>query len=231
MTGASPGRALQAVLVDLDGTLVDTEPYWTAGERELTARYGITWTAADALEMVGNDLLVSGHHLHGKGVALEPERIVEVLVDEVRKRLLDLVPWLPGARSLLAGLAGAGVPVALVTMSYRSLVDAFLLDVPTGWFTAVVTGDEVSRGKPHPEPYRRAAELLGVDPARCVAIEDSRTGLASAEAAGCVSVAVPHLLEIEPAPGRTVVESLEDVDVDVLEGLVGTTRSRSPSAR
>ena len=103
--------------------------------------------------------------------------------------------------------------------------------LPEGHLTAVVTGDEVVRGKPHPEPYLVAAALVGADPRRCVAIEDSRTGLASAEAAGCVSLAVPHVQAIPPAPGRTVAESLEGIDVDTLEGLVRATRSRSPSAR
>jgi HAD superfamily hydrolase (TIGR01509 family) len=235
VTGSGDGgRLLQAVLVDMDGTLVDTEPYWKRHEVALMHEHGLEWTDADAAEMVGNALLVSARHLHGRGVRMDPEAIVEVMVAGVLSDVRRHVPWLPGARELLAALHDAGVPVALVTMSYRSLAEAVVGELPEGHVDALVTGDEVRRGKPHPEPYVRAAALLGADPARCVAIEDSRTGVASAEAAGCVALAVPHVQSVPAAPGRYVRESLEGVDVDTLEGLVSAssaTRSRWPTAR
>ena len=223
------GRLLEAVLVDMDGTLVDTEPYWERHEIALMAEHGLGWTDEDAAEMVGNALLVSAHHLHGRGVRMAPEDIVERLVDGVRADVEEHTPWRPGARELLSALHAAGVPVALVTMSYRRLAESVVRDLPDGHLAVLVTGDEVARGKPHPEPYLRAASLLGARPERCVAIEDSRTGIASAEAAGCVTVAVPHVQSVPAAPGRTVLESLEGVDVDTLEGLVrAATRSRWP---
>ncbi len=98
----------------------------------------------------------------------------------------------------------------LVTMSWRRLADAVIAAAPSGSFAASVTGDEVSNGKPDPEPYLAAATALGVDPARCVAIEDSPTGVASAFAAGCATLGVPHVVPLTPAPGLTIVGSLAD---------------------
>jgi HAD superfamily hydrolase (TIGR01509 family) len=209
------------VLIDLDGTLVDTEPYWIAAEYALVAAHGGTWSDEQALSLVGNALLESGRYLreHG-GVDLDPHEIVERLLDDVVRAAQRSIPWRPGAQQLLATLAAHQVPCALVTMSYERLADTVVAQLPPGSFGAVVTGDQVSAGKPHPEAYLTAAELLGADPRRCVAIEDSLTGLRSAEAAGCVAVAVPHHVAIPPAPGRTLVRSLDELDLDRLDRLV-----------
>jgi HAD superfamily hydrolase (TIGR01509 family) len=208
---------LAAVLWDMDGTLVDTEPYWMEAERLLVAEHGGTWSQEDAHALIGQPLLVSAEHLRRHaGVALDPLAIVERLLAHVVARVGQSVPWRPGARELLAELAERGVPCALVTMSWTSLVDAVLGTLPAGIFRAVVTGDRVQHGKPHPEPYLRAAAMLEVEPAGCVAIEDSVPGLTSAEAAGAATVAVPHVLPIPPAPRRVVVSSLQEVDVERL---------------
>jgi HAD superfamily hydrolase (TIGR01509 family) len=135
-------------------------------------------------------------------------------------RVRTRIPWTPGALDLLAALGPAGLPVALVTMSYRRLAAAVLDGLPEGTFGAVVTGDEVREGKPHPEAYLRAAALLDVDPRRCVAVEDSPTGVASAEAAGCVTVAVEGLVAVPPALGRITIGSLRDLTVERLRQLV-----------
>ena len=105
-------------------------------------------------------------------------------------------------------------------MSYRRLAEAVVGGLPEGTFGAVVTGDEVREGKPHPEPYLRAADLLGVDPRRCVAVEDSPTGVASAAAAGCVTVAVEGVVDVPPAPGLIRIGSLRDLTADRLEEMV-----------
>jgi HAD superfamily hydrolase (TIGR01509 family) len=141
-------------------------------------------------------------------------------------RISTRIPWTPGARELLDALRQAGIPVALVTMSYRRLADAVITGLPEGTFGAVVTGDVVREGKPHPEPYLRAAAQLGVDPARCVAIEDSPTGVASAEAAGCVTVVVEGVVAVAQAPGRTIVSSLAALSVDDLEHMVAANDAR-----
>ncbi len=132
------------------------------------------------------------------------------------------VPWRPGARELLAALREAGVPTALVTMSYRRFVEPVLEQLPAGSFDAVVTGDEVERGKPHPDPYLRAAALLGVPPADCVALEDSPTGAASAEAAGCRVLVVPHHVPVPAGERRAFAPTLSDLGVADLVALADT---------
>jgi HAD superfamily hydrolase (TIGR01509 family) len=217
--------ALQAVLFDMDGTIVDTEPYWIAAEYALVAAHGGTWSDEHAHALVGNALPATGEYIreHG-GVPLAAEQIVDILLDDVIKHAQAQMPWRPGARELLTELGRAGIPAAMVTMSYRRLADTVVEAIAPDEFAVVVTGDEVNDGKPHPEAYLTAAARLGVDPARCVAIEDSPTGVASAEAAGCVVVAVPHHVPIEPARSRTVIGSLTEVSVNWLDELV---RSRS----
>ena len=181
-----------AVLWDMDGTLVDTEPYWVAAEYRLAERYGGTWDDRHALNLVGNDLLDSGVYIREHmGIDLSAEQIVEALLDDVVAQVEGAVPFRPGALELLAELRAAGVPLALVTMSYARFVDPVLAALPPGVFDEVVTGDAVYRGKPHPEPYLTAARLLGVTPERCLAIEDSEPGTTSAVAAGCTALVVP----------------------------------------
>src|SRR5215204_2124350 len=173
----------------MDGTLVDTEPDWMAAERELVEEFGDIWTEADARSIIGFDLLDAAEVLRDRGgVCLDPTEIVERLHDIVIARVRQRVPWRPGARRLLSALSAQGVPCALVTMSWRPLVDAIVGELAPLRFDAIVTGDEVDNGKPHPAPYLEAAAALGVPPEECVAIEDSPTGVISAEAAGCVVV-------------------------------------------
>ena len=203
-----------AVLWDMDGTLVDTEPFWIAEEHQLVERHGGTWTAEHAKALVGTDLMVSAHYIREHGeVPLEPEEIVEVLLGGVVARMTAAVPWRPGARELLRDLRHAEVPCALVTMSWTSLADTFLAACPPDTFDVVVTGDRVARGKPHADPYLQAAQALGVDPGRCVAIEDSNTGVTSAEAAGVPTLAVPHVVPVAAAPGRSRAHSLAEVTI------------------
>ena len=214
-------RRPAAVLWDMDGTLVDTEPYWIEVEHALVQEHGGTWTDADALNLVGNDLLVSATYIreHG-GVDLPPEEIVERLLDGVVARIREHVPWRPGAVELLAGLRAAGVPTALVTMSYERFVAPVLAALPRDSFGAIVTGDAVAAGKPHPEPYLTAARLLGVDPRGCLAIEDSNTGATSAVAAGCTVLVVPNHVPVLEGTGRVFRESLTGLDVDDLAALM-----------
>lgn len=218
---AGEDRALQAVLWDMDGTLVDTEPVWIAAEYALAARHGATWSDEHALDLVGRDLVTSGGYIRDHmGLEMTPEQVVETLLDHVVGAVRDEVEWRPGARELLAEQRSAGVPAALVTMSYRRLADAVVEALPPGTFGAVVVGDEVGNGKPHPEPYLTAARRLGVHPARCVAIEDSPPGAESAQAAGCHVLAVPHQVGIPASPDRTIRPGLAGVTLSDLEALL-----------
>ncbi len=212
-----------AVLFDLDGTLIDTEPSWMAQESALVESFGGVWTHEQAVACIGNPLSVSAARLRDEGsVDLPIEEIIDRLLGGVVRAVRDEMPWQPGGLELLAELAALGVPCALVTMSYRPLADAVLDVLPRGTFAAVVTGDEVTHGKPHPEPYLTAAGLLGVDPSRCVVIEDSPAGIGSGLAAGCAVVAVPHLAALPELAGVTVVDSLEVLDSQRLGALVLT---------
>jgi HAD superfamily hydrolase (TIGR01509 family) len=199
----------------MDGTLVDTEPYWIDTEYELAGRYGGRWSEADALTLVGNDLLSSGRYIRDHmGIDLEPDQIVEELLDGVVRRVRDLVPWRPGAVELLASLREAGVPLALVTMSYDRFVAPILAHLPPETFRVVVTGDRVEQGKPHPEPYLTAAAALGLDPADCLAVEDSNTGAKSAEAAGCLVLVVENHVPVLRGGRRVFADTLEGIDLE-----------------
>ena len=212
-----------AVLWDMDGTLVETEPYWIESEYELVEEHGGTWSHEHALNLVGNDLLVSGRYIREhSGIDIEPSQIVEELLDKVVARIERAVPWRPGAVELLADLRANDVRCALVTMSYRRFVDPVLAGLPEGTFEVVVTGDAVSQGKPHPEPYEKAAAFLGVDPVDTIAVEDSNTGARSAEAAGCRVVVVPNHVPVLPGENRVLLDSLSGLTT---EGLVSVAWS------
>lgn len=182
----------------MDGTLVDTEPYWMAAETALVESYGGTWTHTDALQLVGNGLHDSAVILRNAGVDMAPAAIISHLTDRVQELLRDHgVPFRPGARELLRDLKEANIPTGLVTMSLRrmalSVVDLIDFDA----FDIVVAGDDVDQPKPHPEPYLRAAGLLGAEITRAVVIEDSPTGLRSGIASGAVVLGVPHIVSLD----------------------------------
>ncbi|GAA0605294.1 HAD family phosphatase [Sporichthya brevicatena] len=203
-------RLPAAVLWDMDGTLVDTEPYWIECEYAIVESFGGTWSDELAHSLVGNDLLESARFIaEAGGVPLEPVEIVEQLLDGVIERVRTRIPWRPGARELLEDLHARRVPCALVTMSWRRFAEAIVDAVPDR-FAALVTGDEVDRPKPYPDPYLVAARLLGQNPADCVAIEDSPKGVASAVAAGVPTLAVQNVVPLSPGPGLTLVHTLED---------------------
>jgi HAD superfamily hydrolase (TIGR01509 family) len=201
-----------AVLWDMDGTLVDTEPYWIECEYALVEAHGGVWGQHHAEALVGQDLLTSARYIrqHG-GVDLSPEAIVQVMLDGVVDKVRTHIPWRPGALELLTELADLAIPCALVTMSYRRLAQTVIDALPAERFATMVAGDDVTHGKPHPEPYLLAAERLGVRPGDCVAIEDSPTGLASATAAGVPALGVEYLVPLEPIPGGRLTHTLVGV--------------------
>ncbi len=203
----SPGLPA-AVLWDMDGTLIDSEPYWIAEEYELVESFGGSWSLEHSEKLVGANLLHTAAYIREHTpVDLEPVELIDRLQGGVVRRLRADLPWRPGARELLADLGAAGVPCALVTMSWRSMVDAVLENLP-GAFAATITGDEVSKGKPHPEPYYAGAEALGVPIEACIALEDSPTGVASAYASGARTIAIPHVVAVNPRPGLAFAQSL-----------------------
>jgi HAD superfamily hydrolase (TIGR01509 family) len=190
-----------AVLWDMDGTIVDTEPIWFQAQTALVERFGGTWTLDDAIAQVGMGLWDAARVLQDHRVTLTTDEIVSWQTDFVTERLVAPLPWRPGAVELLAALKAEGVPVALVTMSVRRMAEAVSAAVPSGPFDVVVAGDDVTRPKPDPEAYLTAAARLGVAPEACVAIEDSPPGLAAAVASGAATVGVPHQAVL-PEGGR-----------------------------
>jgi HAD superfamily hydrolase (TIGR01509 family) len=204
-----------AVLFDMDGLLIDSEPLWLEAETAVMARLGAGWTEEDQAQLLGGSLERTVRYLLGKATRPVPADLVgEWLMADITERVRqDGVPLRPGARELLTAVAAAGLPSALVTSSERSFMDAVLASTRLR-FDVLVCAEDVTVTKPDPEPYLLAAKLIGVSPGDCSALEDSPNGVAAAEAAGCRVFVVPSLLPIPPAPGRTVVRSLLDLTVD-----------------
>lgn len=214
------GKHPYGVLWDMDGTLVNTEPRWIEGQMLLASEFDVVWTEADALSTVGKPMPVSAAMLRERGVPLTVEGIIERQLAHVVASLADGIPWLPGARELLTALRDAGIPCALVTMAYRPVAERVAAGAPEGTFAQVVAGDDVMQGKPHPEPYLTGAARIGVDPASCVAVEDTLNGTLSAEAAGCMMLTVRGVTPVPAAPGRSRVGSLTEVSLADLERIV-----------
>lgn len=209
-----------AVLWDMDGTLVDTEPYWMATETELMAAHGLKWTHEQAMLMVGNELTTSADIMRSFGLPLATDEVVQTLLRGVIERVRESIPFRPGAQELIASLADAHVPMALVTMSYRPLAQAVVDGLPEGTFRTLITGDEVTKGKPDPEPYLTGASALDVAPSACIALEDSVPGMASAIAAGTLTVGIPNHVPLEEQPGAVLVQTLDGLNAQSLGNLV-----------
>lgn len=212
-----------AVLWDLDGTLIDSEKYWMKSEAAIASRYNGNWTHEDGESMIGLALPVSCQIMADRlGITdLTIDEIIAELTDGVLMELKREIPWRPGALNLLRSLNELGVRQGLVTMSMRRMALTVAEAIEFSAFEVVVAGDDVERGKPHPDAYLKAAEALEVNPWHCVAIEDSLNGLASAEAAGTKAVAIPHLMHIPEAPSRTIWPSLQHVTPAMLSSLFG----------
>jgi HAD superfamily hydrolase (TIGR01509 family) len=217
-----------AVLFDMDGLLIDSEPLWLEAETEIMARLGANWTERDQAALLGGSLERTVRYLLAKATRPAPPELVgDWLMSDITERVRRYgVPVRPGARELLAAVRRVGLPYALVTSSERDFMEAVL--AATGMrFDVLVCAEDVTATKPDPEPYLLAAKLIGVPPGDCYALEDSPNGVASAEAAGCQVVAVPSLVSIPSAPGRIVVPSLLDLTADA--GGIAVRRHRGRS--
>ena len=212
----------EAVLCDMDGTLVDSECIWFEAERAEFGALGIDWTIDDQNLMIGWTIAegcrnVLQHH----GLSVNPKEIGE----RIAARVLSVVArggveWRPGAYELLQMLDSMGIPIALVTSSFSDYTQLVACRAPGRGFAALITGDAVEHGKPHPEPYIRAAQKLGVELSECVAFEDSGAGITSAYRAGAVTVAVPYQGVIPELEGLHILESLEYADASYFDALM-----------
>lgn len=218
MLGRKPSFA---VLFDMDGTIIDSEPYWMASEQALAAEHNGTWTANDGLDIIGMDLDESSKVIKERAnIPLEPEEIKNRLTNDVQSKLAKVVPWRPGAQELLLELRRRNVKTALVTMALHRMAQQVVDAIPFDAFDVIVAGDDVTRGKPHPEAYEKAAALLGYETSKCIAFEDSITGLTSAEAAGTYAIGIPNIIEIPQKPGRIIWPTLEGVTFKQLRKLI-----------
>ncbi|MER6525074.1 HAD family phosphatase [Streptomyces sp. NPDC001508] len=224
-TRSAEGSALQAVLLDMDGTLVDTEGFWWDVEVEVFAALGHTLDQSWRHVVVGGPMTRSaGFLIEATGADITLAELSVLLNDGFEDRIGRTLPLMPGAIRLLAELYEQEIPTALVSASHRRIIDRVMVSLGPQHFGLSIAGDEVTRTKPYPDPYLLAAAGLGVDPARCAVVEDTATGVAAAEAAGCRVVAVPSVAPIPPTARRTVVGSLEEVDLAFLRGLMTDMR-------
>ena len=222
LSAAVPGasRLPAAVLFDMDGLLIDTEPLWFSVETDILTELGASWEYEDHATLVGSSLKVSSAFVATRaGGGVTAEQVSQQLLLRMRERLRHAPVLQPGVVDLIAELDAAGVPRALVSSSFRVLVEAALEGVAPLTFDTVVVGDEVSDAKPHPAPYLLGASKLGVDPTECVAFEDSPGGAASASAAGCFVVAIPSVAPIEPAERLIVLPTVVGIDLPFLRSL------------
>jgi HAD superfamily hydrolase (TIGR01509 family) len=203
-----------AVLFDMDGTLIDSEGLWLEAEHAVMSQLGGRWTDADQSHCLGGPLeRVADYMIDLSGSSASTADVGRMLLDTMEERLHSSpLAWRPGARALVLECRERGIPTALVSASWNRLIDAVGHKIETDLrrpaFDVTVAGDDVARGKPHPEPYLTAAASLGHPPAECLALEDSPTGVRSAVAAGCRVVAIPHLASVT-GHGAAVVTTLE----------------------
>jgi HAD superfamily hydrolase (TIGR01509 family) len=222
---------MRGVLFDMDGTIIDSEPYWMRSERELVESHGATWSEDQALALVGSGLWTSASMLQAAGVALGADEIVAHLSARVLEQIQEAVPWRPGVLALFREIIDRGIPCALVTMSLRTNAEALAAAVAEELgqevFQAIVAGDDVQEPKPNPEAYLTGARLLGLDVHDCVAFEDSSFGAASAFSAGAVTIGIPLHVEIPQSFVHVLWDSLEN---KTLDDLAATWREHSAKA-
>ena len=214
------GLLPQGIFFDMDGLLVDTEPYWLQTERELMAQFGVLWQSEDQLFCLGGPMEKVGRYMSDLAESKQsPEWFASELIDRMAEKFTLISP-MPGISQLLSEISKNHIPAALVSASPRRLVDAVLASIPNHPFALSISADDVVRGKPHPDPYLKAAELLNVKIEHSIILEDSPTGVTAARASGAWVVAVPHIAPIAPAERSVVIETLAGASVTSLWNLV-----------
>ena len=222
-------QPLEAVLFDMDGTLVETEHHWGEAMQQLAARLGGRMSDAARARTVGTSMRFSMTVLHDDLGLVRTEEQLDEDAQWVEDRTAALmategIDWRPGARELLTAVRGAGLATALVTTTPRRIagqvLDRIAGELGGSPFDVTVCGDEAGPRKPDPAPYRKAMADLGVDPAGCVVIEDSSAGVTAGLAAGAVVVGVPSLQPLDRRPGLTLRDTLTGLSVDALAALL-----------
>lgn len=222
---------LRAVFWDMDGTLIDSEPYWHESELAIARRYGGTWNEDLGWQMSGTALILCARKMREMGTDLPESQIADLMVQYVAERERETMPWTPGALDVLRSLAKAGIPSVLVTSSPRTLAEVVIQQAPNNAFTAFVCGDDGLASKPDPAPYIYAAKTIHIDPqhiAECVALEDSPSGLQSAIAAGATTVAVTGFTRTDVSDQQqyATIDSYAGIDAHALEAFVESRKQQ-----
>ena len=219
---ASTGIA--AVVFDLDGVLLDSEAAWVRVKKEFTEETGGHWKEEAQWDMLGMSSIEWSRYMHDElGVPLAPEQISSAVADRLAQQYREQLPLLPGAVDAVRSLARHW-PLGLATSSNRNVIDLVLEKAGLAdAFAATVSSEEVERGKPAPDVYLEAARRLRVEPAECVAIEDSTNGIRSAHAAEMAVIAVPNR-DFPPEPealalAAVVLDSLEQLTPERVRAL------------
>lgn len=208
----------EAVLFDMDGLFIDSEPDWHAAESEMMRAYGYNWTPADQLKCLGGPLLrVTQYMSDCLDGAKSAEELGLTIVAEMKKRVSKSVTLMPGALEFSRKLKEAGIPQALVSASPREIVDAALIGMKEKYFSFSVASGDIERTKPFPDPYLHAAKLLGVAIENSLIFEDSPTGLTAARASGAFVVGIPHYIEVAEEPRLKIVKSFTEISEGDLE--------------
>lgn len=214
---------MRGVLFDMDGTIIDSEPYWMKAERELVESHGGTWSDEQGFALVGQGLWASASLLQAAGVDQDADGIVAQLSARVLEQIEEAVPWRPGVLDLFRQLGDHDIPCALVTMSLRANAQALAFaaarEIGHEVFRIIVAGDDVTKPKPDPEAYVTGAALLGLDVGECVAFEDSSFGATSAFSAGAITIGVPLHVEIPENVVHVLWDSLEGKTVQDLSSV------------
>jgi len=208
----------QAVLFDMDGLFIDSEPDWHDAESSIMKSNGYDWAPQDQLQCLGGPLTrVTEYMSKCLDGRKSPDQLGKLIVDEMVRRLTGQVAKMPGAVEFSRKVADANIPQALVSASPRVIVDAVLTGMTEKYFAKSVASGDIERTKPFPDPYLHAAKLLGVDIQKCIIFEDSPTGLTAARASGAFVVGIPHYVVVEEEARLKIIKSFSDIDLEDLE--------------
>ena len=208
----------EAILFDMDGLFIDSEPEWHAAETEMMRSYGYDWQPADQLQCLGGPLARVTEYMSGclKG-SIKPEVLAKEIIDEMTTRLSSATTYMPGAIEFSKLVSQARIPQALVSASPRTLVNAVVSNLDQNYFKETVAAGDIERTKPFPDPYLHAAKLLDVNISNCLIFEDSQTGITAATASGAFVVAIPHYIEVNESQRLKRIESFVGRSLQDLE--------------
>jgi HAD superfamily hydrolase (TIGR01509 family) len=210
---------MSAILFDMDGTLIDSEPLWLKAEIEVMAEVGCHWDEQDQINCLGGPAERTERYMQERSQNIKPYGyFINRLHEVMRARITNELDLIPNALSLLKECKDAGIKTALVTASSRDLMTIVLKRFPIGTFDVVVSGDDVEKSKPDPAPYLLAAKQLSVDISKCLVLEDSLTGVQSGLSSGAKVIGIPHLVQMSDHPNLRVISSLDEITLSDILG-------------